>query len=67
MEIEEAVLGGSKVSGAVIDLVKAFNVLTRQPIFAATKHYSKCIVSSKIKEALDPLWGHAQDSLKETL
>ena len=35
MEIEEAVLSGSKLSGAVIDLVKAFNLLPRQPIFAA--------------------------------
>ena len=35
MEIEEAVLSGSKVSGAVIDLVKAFNLLPRSPIFAA--------------------------------
>ena len=35
MEIEEAVLSGNKVSGAVIDLVKAFNLLPRSPIMAA--------------------------------
>lgn len=35
MEIEEALLSGNKVSGAVIDLVKAFNLWPRGPIFAA--------------------------------
>ena len=36
--VEEAVVTGRKVAGAVIDLVKAFNLLPRYPVMAIMEH-----------------------------